>query len=95
MSPEKPRDLFALGTVFDRPEEQTLLSDIVQKKVNLQKAEEGMIETVRKILQRDWMEQREAIKLQLHTGKLGDEEALELARQFDALKKQTPEVILP
>ncbi len=94
MSPENPRDLFALGTIFDRPEEQTLLSDIIQKKVNLQKAEEGMIETVRKILQRDWMEQREAIKLQLHTGKLDEEEALALARQFDALRKQTPEVKL-
>lgn len=88
-------DLLALGAVFDKPEEQTFLSDIVQKKVNLQKAEEGMIETVRKILQREWMEQREAIKLQLHTGKLEEDQALELARQFDALKKQLPEVALP
>ena len=41
------------------------------------------------------MEEREAIKLKLHSGKLEEDEALEIAKQFDVLKKQVPEVVIP
>jgi len=41
------------------------------------------------------MEERETIKQKIHSGKLEEEEALELAKQFDALKRQVPEVVMP
>jgi DNA primase len=92
---EQPRDLFSLAIDMDEAEGQALLSEIMEKKINLQKAEEGIILTVRKILLREWMAEREAIKMKIHRGDCSDEEVLELAKQFDLLKKQPPEVILP
>jgi DNA primase len=65
----------------------------MDKKVNMQRAEEGIKETIHKILLREWMDQREAIKMKIHSGKCSDEEALELAKQFDAIKKKPPEVV--
>jgi hypothetical protein len=41
------------------------------------------------------MEERETIKLKIHSGKLNEDEALELAKQFDALKRLVPEVVIP
>lgn len=91
----KPRDLLSFAIELEKEEDQQILSEIMQRKVNLQKAEEGMLETVLRILQRQWMERREAIKMQIHSGKLSEDEVLELAKQFDAIKKNPPEVVLP
>jgi len=91
----KPRDLLSFAIELEKEEDQQILSEIMQRKVNLQKAEEGMLETVLRILQRHWMEKREAIKMQIHSGKLNEDEVLELAKQFDAIKKNPPEVVIP
>lgn len=90
----KPRDLLAIGTSFNGPDSQQFLSEIMQKRVNLQKAEEGLIEAIHKIILRNWMEKREEIKTKIQSGKLSDEEALHLAKQFDEIRKQIPEVNL-
>lgn len=89
----RPCDLLTLGSCLETEEDQKLLTEIMQRKINISKAEEGFKETVRKILVRDWMEAREAIRSQLQSGTLTDEEALELAKLFDAIKKQVPEVV--
>jgi DNA primase len=88
-------DFLSLASTLESEEEQQLLSDIMQRKINMQKAEEGCKETIRKMLLRSWMEQREAIRIKIHSTFLTDEEALELAKQFDALKSRIPEVIHP
>jgi DNA primase len=90
----RPCDLLAMGSCLEGEEDQKLLAEIMQRKVNLQKAEEGFKETVRKLLIRRWMEEREVIRSKLQSGALSDEEALELARQFDEIKKKIPEVAL-
>jgi hypothetical protein len=41
------------------------------------------------------MEERELIKLKIHSGQLNEEEALEMAKQFDALKRLVPKVVIP
>ncbi|MES2345083.1 MAG: DNA primase [Chlamydiota bacterium] len=92
---EKPRDLFSLAIDLEEDVGQTLLDEIMLKKVNMQKAEENLIETVKKILLRGWMAERELIKMKIHSGNCTDDEALELARQFDLLRKTSPEVVLP
>ena len=88
-------DLLELGGVVEGEEEQKLLSDIMQRKINMQKVNEGCVETIRKILMRAWMDQRESIRIKIHSTFLTDEEALELAKEFDTLKKQVPEVSIP
>ncbi len=87
-------DLLALGSCLEGEEDQKLFSEIMQRKINISKAEEGFRETVRKILVRRWMEEREAIRSKLQSGNLTDEEALELARQFEEIKKKVPEVVI-
>ncbi len=88
-------DLLALGSCLESEEDQKLLSEIMQRKINISKAEESFKETVRKILYRGWMEEGEAIRAKLHSGTLNDEDALELGRQFVEIKKKIPEVIVP
>jgi DNA primase len=65
----------------------------MQKKVNLQKAEEGVRTTREKILQRDWMLQCDTIMKKIQSGACSDTETLELAKQFDAIKKNPPHVL--
>jgi len=89
----RPCDILTLGASLESEEDQKLLSEIMQRKINLVKAEEGFKETVRKILIREWMDEREEIRVKLQNRVLSDEEALELARQFDAIKKRVPQVI--
>ncbi len=88
-------DLLSMGSCLESEEDQQLLNEIMQRKINLQRAEEGFKETVRKILVRQWMQEREQIRAQLQSGALSDEEALTLARQFDELKRHVPEVRIP
>ena len=94
MNKEKVKKLMQLANNLESAEEQLLFSEIVQKKVNMERAEEGVIETVTKLLQRHWMEQREKIRVQIQSGRCSEEEILELAKQFDAIKSQSPEVVL-
>lgn len=87
-----PRDLLSLAADAEDPEVQQMLSGIMRKKVNAEKWEEYLLETVKKLLVREWMAEREAIKAQLQSGACSDEEALELAKTFDTLRKNTPTI---
>lgn len=86
---EKNTDLLALAAG-----DTTLLDEILKKKVNRERAKGQFLETVQKLLDRQWMQTREAIKMEIHSGKHTDEELLALAKQFDELKKQRPQVRL-
>ncbi len=88
-------DLLQLGAALESEEDQKLLSEIMQRRVNLAKAEEGFKETVHRILVRQWMGKREEIRLKLQAGSLTDEESLELLKQFDILKNKAPELRAP
>ena len=46
------------------------------------------------MLQREWLEKTESIKAHIHGGKLEEQEVIMLAQEFDAIKKNRPEVIL-
>ena len=88
-------DLLSCAAGLEQAAEGDIVLDIMSRKFQLEKAEEALTQTIKRILQRNWMEEREAIKLKIHSGKLEEDEALELAKQFDALKRQVPEVIIP
>jgi len=92
MDKREPCDLLALAEGLENETDQTALAMILERKINPQKAEEGAIETIRAILTRQWMEEREAVKSKILSGSPTEDEALELAREFDRIKKTPPEV---
>ena len=71
------------------------LSEILQKRVNRERASIGVEVTVKKLLERHWLIQREEIKSKIHSGTCNDSEVLELAKQFDHLKSNPPVFIFP
>lgn len=87
-------DLLSLAIDLDDAEGQLVLSDLLQKKVNKEKAESLLVETVQKILDRNWMYKREEIKIKVQSGYCSDEEVLELIKQFDDLKRNPPVINL-
>ena len=89
---EKPRDLLSIGIQLADGEEEGFLSELLQKKINMQRIEEGVNDTIKNLLTRKWMEQREALKAKIHEGSLPDETLLELARAFDEMKRNPPQV---
>ena len=88
-------DLLSCAAGLEGEDEGEIVLDIMGRKIQLEKAEESLLNTIKRILQRNWMEEREMIKQKIHSGKLEEEEALELAKQFDALKRQVPDVVIP
>ncbi|PIS00182.1 MAG: DNA primase [Chlamydiae bacterium CG10_big_fil_rev_8_21_14_0_10_35_9] len=89
---QKAADLLSIAIDTDGVEEQLFLAEMLQKKVDKEKAENLFIDTVQKILDRNWMEKREEIKERILSGKCSEEEALALAKKFDEIKKQRPVV---
>lgn len=85
-----PCDLLSIATRLECSEGQLVMSDLLHKKVNAEKAESQFVETIKSILNRNWMQEREAIKMKIHSGQHSDDEALALAKQFDELKCKVP-----
>ena len=91
----KQTDLLQLANHLESAEEQLLFSEIVQKKINAEKAEEGLIETITRMLQRQWMEERESIRIQIQSGRFSEEKISQLAKSFDKIKTNPPRIALP
>ena len=89
----KTCDLLTLAIDLENPEQQMFLAEILQKRVNRDKAKDGLIEAVQRLLERYWMQQREEIKLKIYSGKCSEAEVLELAKQFDEIKRARPLVV--
>lgn len=86
------QDLLTLAIHLENPEEQLLLSEILQKKVNPERAEECFSETIQKIFDRNWLLEREEIKSRILSGQSSQEEVENLARRFDELKRNRPKI---
>lgn len=86
------RDLLSLAIALDDEPAQRMLSEILQKKVKKDKVKEGILSSIQKILEREWMNQREEIRMKIHSGKYSEEEVLELAKNFDQLKRNPPKI---
>jgi DNA primase len=89
---KKECDLLTLGMGLNSVEGQLFLSEILQKRINGEKAKEGCIATIQKILERNWLHERELIKINIHSGRCSEEEVYLLAKRFDELKRQPPTV---
>ncbi len=71
---------------------EPFLSEILNKKVQHGKAKEQLLATIQRIKERNWMHERESIKMKIHSGKANDDELMLLVKQFDELTKQMPQV---
>lgn len=87
-------DLLSFAIDLDNIEERFFMSEMLQKKINLEKTKENFILTIQKILDRNWMEKREDIKLKIQSGTLLDDEVINFAKEFDLLKNNRPVVIV-
>ena len=89
------KNLLSIAIELDDVEQQMILSDILKKKVNREKAEEGFLMSIQRILDRYWMEKRESIKQKIQNANLEETEVLELVKKFDSIKNQRPEILFP
>lgn len=89
---KQPCDLLALAIRLNDSEGQALLSEILQKKVYLDRAEQHYHESLQKILDRNWMEVREEVKAKIQSAQYSDEEVFEFVKKFDELKRNPPKI---
>lgn len=88
-----PIDLLSVAGYLKSVEDQSFLTEILQKKVNREKAEEHYYDTIQKILNRNWMEKRESLKVQIQTSEHSEDDVLKLVKQFDDLQRLPPKLI--
>lgn len=87
-------DLLSIAIDLESPDQQLFMAEVLQKKVNRERALACFVETVQKMLERHWMHEREQIKMKIYSGGCSEAEVLELARKFDQLKRARPQVNL-
>lgn len=75
-------DLLTLAAEIEDPH---LIDEILQKKINRERAESHFLDTLQKLLDREWMQAREAVKIEIQSAQHSEEKILELAKQFDRL----------
>lgn len=83
-------DLLRLGSLFEEKEDPKLFTELLAKKINLQKPLEGCKATIKEWLERTWLEEMEKIKLKIQSASLRDDEAIELAKHYATIRKTPP-----
>lgn len=86
------KDLFSISASLDDIEAKMILAELIQKKVNREKAKPMFLDTLQKLLDRNWMRKREEIKIKIQSNQYSEEEVFSLIAQFDELKKSPPKV---
>jgi DNA primase len=71
-------------------QDSSLVDEILQKKINRERAEPLFLETVQKLLDREWMQMRESVRMQILNGNQSEEKILELTKEFEGLKSARP-----
>ncbi len=93
ISPDKKVDLMDLLIFLEDPAAQEFLDALFAKKVNKDKAEALLIEAIQKLLERNFMQKREEIRMQIQSGQHSDEDAMALLRAFK--EQSAPKVVVP
>ncbi len=93
LSFDERREWLTLAGHLKQKEEQDILNELLQKKVNKQKIEEYVLETIKKLLHRNWTEKKEQILQKMKQNLSSDEEIFILTKQFDDLCKNPPQVL--
>lgn len=85
-------DLLSLISSIADEDVQHLVHELLQKKVNRERADEQITASVQKMLDRNWMGRREDIKMKIQSGECSDDDAWALLKVFDELKRNPPKV---
>lgn len=83
------------ATTLNDGELEAFLQELLSKKMDPGFAEDAFFESMQKLLDRQWMEKRELIRVKMQSGSLKDEEALALLKEFEEIKKQEPKIRYP
>lgn len=67
-----------------------LASELMHKKIKAERANIHFEETIQKILNRNWMKAREAIRISIQSGQCSEEELTLQIKKFDELKRSPP-----
>ncbi len=86
-------DLLNIAAALEDSEAQRALSEVLQRSVNRDRGEQQLTEAIQRMLDRNWMEKRELIRIKILNGQCSDDEALGLAKNFDELKRNPPKVL--
>ncbi len=86
------KDLLSVLMLVDHADCQLLIDEIIQKKVSKERQEAQFYETIQKLLDRHWMQQREEVKMKIQSGQASDEEVSNLVKEFDRLRANPPKV---
>lgn len=84
-----PCDLLSLLIDVNDEQAETCMDEILSKKINRSRALHHTAESIQKLLDRNWLKERQAIKQQIDAG--GEEQSA-LLKRFDELNAQRPKV---
>ncbi len=91
---KKPFDALSLSVELDDQHYIETLQEILSRKITTERAIFHMQESTQRILDRNWMEKREKIKLKIQSGNFSDQEELDLVAEFDLMKRNPPGIKL-
>jgi DNA primase len=89
------RDMLALAIHCKGEDFEGVIQRILAKRVNESKAEIEIESTLRKLLERNWMREREEVRLGLQKEGLSEEETAVLLKRFGELSKSPPVIVRP
>ncbi|MBT3394057.1 MAG: DNA primase [Waddliaceae bacterium] len=84
-------DMLSLAIALDNPHHQHFLRELITKKINTEKAQEHVINTIQKILERNWIQQKQNINDAIKNTH-SDDDTMSLLKQFNDLQKSPPTV---
>ncbi len=87
-------DILSLAIDLDLDSAQSLLEEIFQKSIPQERAIAGIQQTIQKILDRNWLEQKETIKRSIHEGGQDQEEVFKLIKAYNQLNLSPPSLKL-
>lgn len=87
-----PLDTLSLMTRVENPSCQELLAELSKKRVPKEKKEACLLATIQRILDRNWMEKCELLRMRIQSGQCNEEEVSRLMQEFTALKRHPPKV---
>lgn len=88
-------NLLRFTTELESGDLQALLQEILLRKGDPGKAETSFFEAIQKLLDRSWMDKREAIRAKIQSGSLSEEAAFSLLKEFEEIKRKEPQIQYP
>ena len=86
-------DLLSLAQFLDEEELSKFFDELHQRKINKERSEELLGETIGAIKKRNWMIDCDTVAKKIHSGTLSEDEVKACIKTFDGLKRSPPKVI--